>query len=196
MRKEIVLKSCNPKEYGDEVVECRVIENADINAYLATIPEERKFYATKIAPVTARAGIVGEEIHTTLLTERNGQVYILSEEDNTIREREVDGTMLPDFVITNVNSTSKEEYIVKAANLIKMYTQNEDGTWTPSPDERLLTQVDEDVIIKTAWGSEAVCLKGSYIVTYNAEENDFNTLEQGAFNSTYKKTATNVKTKK
>lgn len=79
--------------------------------------------------------------------------------------------------------------------MFDMYTQNEDGTWTPNPDERLLTQVDEDVIIKTAWGSEAVCLKGSYIVTYNAEENDFNTLEQGAFESTYKKTATKTKSK-
>ena len=188
MKKEIVLKSCNPSEYGDEVVSCRVIENADVNAYLATIPEERKFYGMKVAAVVARPGIVGEEIHTTLLTERNGQVYILSEEDNTVREREVDGTMLPDFVLTNIHSTSNEEYVVKAANLIKMYSNNEDGTWTPTPEERLMAQVDEDVIIKTAWGSEAVCLKGSYIVIYNAEENDFNTLEKSAFESTYVKT--------
>ena len=188
MIKEIVLKSCNPSEYGDEIVSCRVIENADVNAYLETIPEAKKFYATKVAPVTARPGQIGEEIHTTLLTERNGQVYILSEEDNTVREREVDGTMLPDFVLTNIHSTSNEEYVVKAANLIKMYSNNEDGTWTQTPEERVMAQVDEDVIIKTAWGSEAVCLKGSYIVIYNAEENDFNTLEKSAFESTYVKT--------
>ena len=195
MKKEIVLKSCNPSEYGDEVVECRVIENADINAYLATIPEERKFYATKIAPVEARIGEVGEKVQTTLLTERSGKVYILSEEDNTVGEREVLGEMVPDFIITNINSTSNEEYVVKSSRMFDMYTQNKDGTWTPTPDERLLTQVDEDIIIKTSWGSDAVCLKGSYIVTYNAEENDFNTLEQGAFESTYKKTETRVKRK-
>ena len=195
MKKEIVLKSCNPSEYGDEVVSCRVIENADVNAYLATIPEERKFYGMKVASVVARPGIVGEEIHTTLLTERNGQVYILSEEDNTVREREVEGFMVPDFVVTNHESTSNEEYIVKAMNLINMYSQNTDGTWSPCPEERLLAQVDEDIIIKTAWGSEAVCLKGSYIVVYNAEENDFNTLEKGAFESTYVKTK-NAKAKK
>ena len=39
----------------------------------------------------------------------------------------------------------------------------------------------------TSWVAPAVCLAGSYIVTYNAEENDYNTLEQGAFNSTYQK---------
>lgn len=37
----------------------------------------------------------------------------------------------------------------------------------------------------TAWGEQALCLKGSYIVTYNAIENDFNTLEKGALESTY-----------
>ena len=49
----------------------------------------------------------------------------------------------------------------------------------------MLSQVDENVIIVTAWGSKALCLKGGYIVTYNAEENDYNTLEKGAFESTY-----------
>ena len=37
----------------------------------------------------------------------------------------------------------------------------------------------------TLWGSEAICLKGSYIVVYNASENDYNTLERGARESTY-----------
>ena len=54
MMKEIVLKSVKPEEYGDEVVTCRVIENEDINAYIATIPEERRVIATKVAPVEAK----------------------------------------------------------------------------------------------------------------------------------------------
>ena len=194
MMKEIVLKSCRPEEYGDEVVTCRVIENADINAYLATIPEEKRVRATKVAPVEARRGNVGETIHTVLLTERDGKTYILSEEDATVGEREVEGHMVPDIVVTNVNSTSNEEYVVKSNKFGNMYVANEDGTWTPQPDERELVQVDEDIIIKTAWGSEAVCLSGSYIVIYNAEENDFNTLEQGAMRSTYK--VSTPKTKK
>ena len=186
MMKEIVLKSVKPEEYGDEVVTCRVIENADVNAYLATIPGEKKVRSTKFAPVEAKPGQVGEVIHTVLLTERDGKTYIIHEEDGTVGQREIDGQMYADMVVTNVNSTSNEQYVVKADKFIKMYTPNEDGTFTPQPDERELVQVDEDVIIMTAWGTEAVCLKGSYIVIYNAEENDFNTIEQGAKKSTYK----------
>ena len=193
MMKEIVLKSCRPEEYGDEVVTCRVIENADINAYLATIPEEKRVRATKVAPVEAKPGKVGEVIHTVLLTERDGKVYILSEEDNTVRQREVEGQMCSDMIITNIHSTSNERYVVKADKFLRMYVPNEDGTFTPQPDERELVQVDEDIIIKTSWGSDAVCLKGSYIVIYNAEENDFNTIEQGAMKSTYKVTPSKQK---
>ena len=184
--KEIVLKSVNKEEYGVEVVTCRVIENADINAYIATIPEERRVRATKIAPVEAKPGKVGEVIHTVLLTERNGKVYIIHEEDGTVGQREVEGQQCTDMVITNIHSTSNEKYVVKADKFIKMYAPNEDGTFTPQPDERELVQVNEDIIIKTAWESEAVCLKGSYIVIYNQEANDFNTIEQGAMKSTYK----------
>lgn len=187
MEKKVVLKSIKPEEYGDEVVTCRVIENADVNAYLATIPEEKKFRATKVAPVVARPGVVGEVIHTVLLTERNGKVYILSEEDGVVGEREIDGKMYPDMVITNVHSTSNEQYVVRADKFLRMYIPNEDGTFTPVPDERDFASVDEDVIIMTAWGSEAVCLSGSSIVTYSAEDNDFNTVEQGAEKSTYRR---------
>lgn len=193
MMKEIVLKSCRPEEYGDEVVTCRVIENADINAYLATIPEEKRVRATKVAPVEAKPGKVGEVIHTVLLTERDGKTYIIHEEDGTVGEREIDGQMYPDMVVTNVHSTSNEQYVVKANKFVNMYVPNEDGTFTPQPDERELVQVDEDIIIMTAWGSEAVCLKGSYIVIYNAEENDFNTIEQGAMKSTYKVSTSKTK---
>ncbi len=52
-------------------------------------------------------------------------------------------------------------------------------------ETRLLTQVDENLIIMTSCCAPAVCLAGSYIVIYNAEENDYNTIEQGAFDSTY-----------
>ena len=91
----------------------KVIENADVNAYLATIPEERRHLATKVAPVEARRGEVGEVIHTVLLTERNGKTYIIHEEDGTVREREIDGQKVADVVVTNVHSTSNEEYVVK-----------------------------------------------------------------------------------
>ena len=163
MMKEIVLKSCRPEEYGDEVVTCRVIENADINAYLATIPEEKRVRATKVAPVEARRGNVGETIHTVLLTERDGKTYILSEEDATVGEREVEGHMVPDIVVTNVNSTSNEEYVVKSNKFGNMYVANEDGTWTPPPDERELVQVDEDILENSRDGIETIVKFGEKI---------------------------------
>jgi len=184
--RDVVLKSLHPEQYPDKVVRCRVIQNEDINAYIDAISDEEKMVATKTAPVEARLGQVGETVHTTLTTVYEGNEYILSEEDNVVGEREMgDGTMAPDVVVTNVNSTSNEQYVVKANKFSNMYEPNDDGTFTPAPDPRELTRVSEDIIIMTAWGAPAVCLAGSYIVTYDAASNDFNTIEQGAFNSTY-----------
>ena len=70
-------------------------------------------------------------------------------------------------------------------------TTNEYGIeFVPSYDPRVLTQLDENVIIITAWGSKAVGLKGWYIVTYNAEQNDYNVLDEEACTYTYTKEQT------
>ena len=93
-----------------------------------------------------------------------------------------------DVVITNDRSTSNEEYVVKMAKFADTYTADENSSekrYIPTYDSRLLTQVDENVMITTAWGSLALCLAGSYIVTYDASSNDYNTIEKGAFESTY-----------
>ena len=79
---------------------------------------------------------------------------------------------------------------------MQTYEIGENNSWVPVYDPRVLTQVDENVIIVTACGSKAICLKGGYIVTYNAEENDYNTLEKGAFDSTYTKVTGSKKTLK
>ena len=182
MKEKIILKSTHPEEYEDLVIECRVIPNDKIGEYLQAIPESKKFYAHKTGIVQARPGLVGEKIHTTLKTIVDGKEYILSEEENVVKENEAG----VDFVVINISSTSNEQYIVKASKFLKTYTTDASiRGYIPIDDSRLLTQVDENVIIMTAWGAPAVCLAGSYIVTYNAEENDYNTLEQGAFNSTY-----------
>lgn len=183
MKEKVILKSAHPEEYGDLVIECRVIPNVEIGEYLATIPEDRKFYAHKSGIVKARSGKAGEVIKTTLKTVIDGREYILGEEENTVKERE-SGT---DIVVTNISSTSNEEYVVKRDKFTKTYSPREDGTFEPAYDSRLFTQVTEDVIIMTSWGAPAICLAGSYIVTYSAEENDYNTVEQGAFESTYEK---------
>ena len=206
MKEKIVLKSAHPEEYPDLVVECRVIPNDKIGEYLANIPEEKKFYAHKTAPVQARRGKVGEKIKTVLKTIVDGREYILSEEETTVEERtytkkttmsngevvEEDITA-PDMVVTNYHSTSNEQYVVKHEKFMDTYTYEYDHSMGLSPkfvpkyDSRLLTQVDENLIIMTSWGAPAVCLAGSYIVTYNAASNEYNTIEKGAFEATYAK---------
>ena len=211
MKEKIVLKSAHPESYPDLIVECRVIPNDKIGEYLESISEERKFYAYKNKLVKARRGKVGEVIKTTLKTVVDGKEYILSEEENTVRERTYtrrtkmsNGDVVeqevtaPDMVITNYHSTSNEEYVVKHQKFMDTYEFVEDDIrpgkrygfsprFMPRYDSRLLTQVDENIIIMTSWGAPAACLAGSYIVTYNAEENDYNTIERGAFESTYTK---------
>lgn len=179
--KKVVLKSCNPKEYPDLEITCRVIENGEIGEYVSQIPEDKKCIGTKVGKVSARVGKEGETVKSVLRTTVDGKDYILSEEEGTVKVR--DGH--PDIVVTNLESNSQESYVVKATKFEGTYTPNGDGTFTPVPDPRVLTEVPEHVIIKTLWGSEAICLKGGYIVTYNADENDYNVLERGARESTY-----------
>lgn len=203
MKEKVILKSVNPDQYPDLVIECRVIPNDQIGEYLSSIPDERKFTAYKSEPVKARSGKVGEIIKTTLKTVIDGREYILSEEESTVKERTYtreikmsDGDVLeeqitaPDIVITNCCSTSNEEYVVKHQKFMSTYSYEFDGTnirFKPRYDSRLLTQVDENVIIITAWGAPAVCLAGSFIVTYDAGTNDYNVIERSAFESTYTK---------
>lgn len=186
MKEKIVLKSVHPEEYADLVIECKVIPNDKIGEYLDGISDENKFYAYKTGEVIARKGTVGEKVKTTLKTVVDGREYILSEEENTVKEREAG----VDIVVTNISSTSNEEYIVKNSKFVTTYYPTDEGTFMPTYDLRLLTQVDENLIIMTSWGAPAVCLAGSYIVTYNADENDYNTIEKGAFESTYTKEKT------
>lgn len=191
MKEKIILKSTNPELYPDLEIECRVLQNNEIGAYLDTIPEERKFYASKHAKVRVRLGEKGELIKTVLKTTIDGREYILHEEEATVKERDYEQltggiTKKNDVVVTNIESTSNEEYVVRFDKFLNTYDIGENpNEYYPVQDWRLLSQVDENVIIVTAWGSKALCLKGGYIVTYNAEENDYNTLEKGAFESTY-----------
>lgn len=206
MEKKIVLKSCNPSEYPDLEVTCKFIKNEDIASYLSSISNENnKFYATKIAPVIAREGKKGEVIHTKLYTCIDGKKYILHEEDGTVKERIMpDGSKKNDMVITNINSTSNEMYVVNVTGFDKKYDSLGYECYKPVLDYRTVTMVPENVIIETAWGDTAVALKGSFIVTYDANSNDYNTVEAAAFYSTYEsiptyvddKTKTNSKQKK
>ena len=197
MKEKIILKSAHPEEYPDLVIECRVIPNDKIGEYLEGIPAFKKFYAFKSESVKARIGKTGETIESVLKTVVDGKEYIISEVTTIVDERPYNGGMAPDVVVTNDRSTSNEEYVVNMEKFSDTYDIDESGDevgYIPKYDSRLLTEVDENVIIMTAWGSPALCLAGGYIVTYDAASCDYNTLERGAFESTY--TREDQKTKK
>ena len=195
---EVILKSPNPELYPDRIIKCRVIKRENIQDYIdSNIPEEDKCVGCKSEPVEARVGTVGEEVVTTLKTVYEGKEYILSETTNTVRETDMgDGTKRPDIIVTNTHSTSNEEYIVRANKFPKMYTANMDETFSPVPDPRAVAKLSEDVVIETSWGEMAVGLKGSYIVTYDAERQSYNTIEKGAFDSTYTIVDSNIQKNK
>ena len=44
--KKVVLRSCNPEEYPDLEITCRVIENGEIGEYVSQIPDEKKCIGT------------------------------------------------------------------------------------------------------------------------------------------------------
>ncbi len=109
MREKVILKIVHPEEYPDLAVECKVIPNDKIGEYLDTIPEDKKFYAHKDGLVSAIIGVPGEKVITTLKTVVEGREYILSEEENTVKEKY--GYL--DVVVRNLDSTSNEQYVVK-----------------------------------------------------------------------------------
>lgn len=76
----------------------------------------------------------------------------MTKETNTVKEH--NGQV--DWVATNTSSTSNEQYVIKHSKFISTYdladeltkTQNE-VEFIPSCDPRLLTKLDENVIIVT-----------------------------------------------
>lgn len=203
MKEKIVLKSARPDEYPDLEVECRVIPEGGITEYLESLESTTVVQAFKTGVVQARVGEEGEKVVTTLKTVVDGRTYILSEEDNVVKRREMktpDGetVLANDVVVTNVSSTSNEQYVVRAEKFRDTYTPVEgvEGAYEPVPEVRTLTQVPENVIFLTSWGAPAVCLAGSYIVAYNAAKDDYNTIEAGAFESTYQVVSSKQKVKK
>lgn len=175
-------------------IECLFIPNGEINYYIANIPEEDKSIGYKSAPVLARVGEVGELVVSRIERTFDGKAYYFNEESAVVKSRPYGNGEMPDMVVRNTASSS-EEYVVKRSKFDTIYEDaGEDlifegrNVWVsyiPVPEERELTRVPENVMIETAWGSTALVLAGGFIVTYNAEESDFNVLDEEAYKATY-----------
>ena len=193
-KRKVVLKSAHPESYPDMEIECLFIPNGEINSYISSIPEEERSVGYKSAPVLARIGEVGEAVVSRIERTIDGKVYYFNEERAVVRSRAYGNGEAVDMVIRNTSSTC-EEYVVKRSKFDTIYEDaGEDAvfegrhmwfSYIPVPEERELTRVPENVMIETAWGETAIVLAGGFIVTYNAEENDFNVLDEKAYEATY-----------
>ena len=190
-KRKVTIKSAHPELYPDMEIECLFIPNGEINDYLASIPEEERSVGYKSAPVLARVGEVGEVVVSRIERTIDGRVYYFNEETATVKSRPYGNGERPDMVVKNVAS-SGEVYVVRREKFKTIYEEYGDGidfdgwySYIPVPEERDLTRVPENVMIETAWGATALVLAGGFIVTYNAEQNDFNVLDEEAYKATY-----------
>ena len=102
------------------------IDTEAMDAALAYIDKNKSNYINEEAYKKERARVeksykevqnFGLPIYDEFI-ERDGKTYIIHEEDGTVGEREIDGQMYPDMVVTNVHSTSNEQYVVKANKFV------------------------------------------------------------------------------
>ena len=114
-KKKLTLTSLNKEEYSDKEVECVVVK--DMKAYVQYLLENgaKVKYAQKTASVSARVGVVGEEVDTRPRVERDGQVYVIGETKGKVK---VEGSMIvknPMEKSTSLNLINLQVNIVQQA---------------------------------------------------------------------------------
>ena len=177
----VLLKSLDEDTYKDIVVSCEFLDKDALKAYIRNSKDI--YIGKKVAPVKVRKGKKGEEIKTRLLTDYNDRNYILHEEVNYVRLKKTEsGELVCDYIAKNINSLSKEEYIIDPNYLSKMI-KLDDNTYAYEDTPRKLVRVDKNISFMTSFGEKAVCLKDSYIVIY--DDDNYNTLEKTAAEYTY-----------
>ena len=171
------LYSLDRSKYPNRDVECKDIP--DIKTYATTFVEYLKEqgiepqYAQKTVPVTAREGIVGEQVDTRPRANYDGQMYTIEETKNSVK---VEGSKV-------VKNPDGEEYIVKPEAFDKKYTEISPGEYQPvsSPIKYVILQ--EDIVFPAPWGGEMLGLKGAALNITNLD--DIYAIQNSAFESTY-----------
>lgn len=129
----------------------------------------------KKGEITARIGVVGEEIVTIMA---NG----LQETKNIVT---ADKNGNPGWVVTGVNG---EQYVVEDSVFRGKYEKVEstEDRYQPIWKPITATQIYEDVCFVAPWGEEMNILAGGYLV-FNETFDDVYGIQAEEFNLTYKK---------
>lgn len=127
------------------------------------------FYA-KTARITAREGIVGEEIVTRM---KDGH----EETKNTVKEE-------GDMVVRNPNG---EEYIIDAKTFAKKYEKDPSNPeqYRPKGGAQLFIPVREDIEFKAPWGEEMSIKSGGMLNISGRETGDIYGIQKEEFYQTY-----------
>lgn len=172
-KKKLTLTSLNKEEYPDKEVECVVIK--DMKAYVQYLLENgaKIRYAQKTASVSARVGVIGEEVDTRPRVERDGHVYVIGE---TTGEVKVEGSMI-------VKNPDGEEYIVKPDKFASKYrATSEKGVYKPTDGPIKYVKIDQDIAFTASWG-EMYGAEGAVLNISNLD--DVYAIQNEAFSKTY-----------
>lgn len=157
-------------------IEFKKIEN--IKRYLAEGLKNGKLQSRtyqKFGEITARRGVVGEQIVTIMSSDG------LKETKNTVVADE-EGN--PGWVVTN---TTNEQYIVKDSTFKSKY-EKIDGTenkYKPIWNPITAVQIDENICFVAPWGEIQNLLAGGYLV-FNEDFDDIYGVQEEEFIKTYK----------
>lgn len=176
--KILKLYSLNTEEYPNIEIECLVIEDmkAYSQAYLDFLAKNGEYPKTakKTSIVTARPGIVGEEIDTRPRVERDGKIYVIGETKGKVK---VEGSMI-------VCNPDGEEYIVKPEAFAKKYQATQTpGEFLPVAEPIKYVTLPHDIAFKAPWGEDMFGVKGGVINISNLD--DIYAIQNEAFSKTY-----------
>ena len=179
--RKIVLTSLDKEKYPDKEIECVFIE--DMQQYVQYLLENgaKVGYAQKKATVTARVGIVGEEVDTRPRVERDGKTYVIGETKGKVK---VEGSMV-------VKNPDGEEYIVKPDKFESKYRETEEkGVYKPTDGPIKYVVADRDIAYIAPWGEPMFVLEGGILNISNLDD------VYGIQNSAFEKTYTEIKNDK
>ena len=185
--KKLKLTSLDPSKYPDIEIECHVVE--DMKGYAEKLIASQKELgitpkkARKTSLVTARIGLVGEEVDTRPRVERDGKVYAMGETKGVVK---VAGSMI-------VKNPDGEEYIVKPEAFSKKYIETENpGVYKPIAEPITYVTLPHDIAFKAPWGEDMYGVKGGVINVSNLD--DIYAIQNEAFKKTYTAESTQTST--
>ena len=173
-KKKLILTSLNKEEYPDKEVECVVVK--DMKVYTQYLLENgaKVRYAQKTATVSARVGVVGEEVDTRPRVERDGKIYAIGETKGKVK---VEGSMI-------VKNPDGEEYIVKPEKFESKYRPtSEKGVYKPTDGPIKYIVLEQDIAFTAPWGEDMFATKGAALNISSLD--DVYAIQNEAFRKTY-----------